>query len=490
MRKEDVSDRWSLLVAQGSGGSEKIGNSSNSWKSHALFYTFSVVLFVNIVYFSIFVTDKSQDDDLEDPIFAFNSSHCPYEEWNTIRTSEIPNSKLHAEWASKNISNPIYLYHTLPSVLAAFVYKDQITVTLTSENQYNASVFCRYYDCRRQEIIDPFPSVIYPVSTVFCARRPGAKYISISKTLNDTTEYSVPIIPRIDKPPHYLTVCMATLYGDEPKFLQIVDFIEYYKLQGATFFHIYLRNVTDYDRILLDDYVRTGDIEIIKMHDHFWRDDFMWHNAQINDCHHRNKYFSKWTAVVDIDERIEMRSREYRTITDYLDSIHNASIVNLHFRVQWVIKQDNTPARYENEEQLTREMLFHKYQNISQPGGLWDQPKCIIRPEKVFAMHIHIPLAVYSGERFTPVDPSVGVVRHYRNVEQRVFNTGLKVMMSHAPFKINPIDKWIDEELTKSIVKRVQWVYDISDLPCIKKQEMYWVYGNINSECWLRMNGL
>lgn len=86
------------------------------------------------------------------------------------------------------------------------------------------------------------------------------------------------------EPPHYFTVCMAPLYGDEAKFLQIVDFIEYHKLQGATFFHIYLRNVSDYDRMLLDEYVKTGDIEIIKMHDHFWRADYMWHDAQINVC--------------------------------------------------------------------------------------------------------------------------------------------------------------------------------------------------------------
>ncbi|CAL2042774.1 unnamed protein product [Caenorhabditis brenneri] len=424
----------------------------------------------------------------EDPIFSYNSTNCPQESWNNIRTSTIPNSKIHQNWTAQKILNTKYLYHTSPGVLAAFVYKDQIVVTLTSENQWNSTVYCRYYDCRRNEIHDHFQSVIFPQSTVFCARRPGAKYISISKTLNDITEYSVPIVPRIQRPPHYFTVCMATLYGDEPKFLQIVDFIEYYKLQGATFFHIYLRNVTDYDRILLDDYVRTGDIEIIKMHDHFWRDDFMWHNAQINDCHHRNKYFSKWTALVDIDERIEMRSREYRTITDYLDSIHNASIVNLHFRVQWVIKQDNTPARYENEEQLTREMIFHKYQNISKTGGLWEQPKCIIRPEKVGIMTIHLPVAVYTGEQFTPVDPDVGVVRHYRNVEQRVFAGALQRMMSHGPFNISPIEKWLDEELTRRIIKIVKEVYDVVDVSCTKKNWMYRRHRGISAPCWLEKN--
>ncbi|PIC22506.1 hypothetical protein B9Z55_016533 [Caenorhabditis nigoni] len=407
---------------------------------------------------------------------------CPVESWNTIRTNSIPNSELHKKLAS-NFSKSEYLYHTTPSVLAAFVYKDQITVTLTSEN--HKTVYCRYFDCQRREIPDQFYSVIFPQSTVLCARRPEAKYISITRNFTDTPEYPVPIIPRLEKePPHYFTVCMATLYGDEPKFLQIVDFIEYYKLQGATFFHIYLRNVTDYDRVLLDDYVRTGDIEIIKMHDHHWRDDFMWHNAQINDCHHRNKYFSKWTALIDIDERIEMKNENHKTILSYLSSIHNSSIVNLHFQVQWVIKQNNTPARYESDEQLTREMLFHKYQNVSQVGGIWDQPKCIIRPEKIVAMTIHIPRAVYSGDRFTLIKPSVGVVRHYRNVEQRVFAGALKRMMSHGPFTIQPIPKWLREELTERILKRIKSVYNVVDEPCRKKQRIYRMH-HIDAPCWL-----
>lgn len=46
--------------------------------------------------------------------------------------------------------------------------------------------------------MDGFESVVFPQSTVFCARRPGAKYISISKTHDEVPEFSVPIIPRIE----------------------------------------------------------------------------------------------------------------------------------------------------------------------------------------------------------------------------------------------------------------------------------------------------
>ncbi|KAF1752207.1 hypothetical protein GCK72_018761 [Caenorhabditis remanei] len=391
-------------------------------------------------------------------MFAISSSTCFVDEWNNIRTDSIPNQQRHREWIEMGIGKRNYLFHESFALLGAFVYIDQIIVTLTAENQFNKTVYCRYYDCRRKEIPDQFESVVYPESTVFCARRPGAKYISISETLEEIPEYSVPIVPRVEKPPHYFTVCMATLYGDEPKFLQIVDFIEYYKLQGATFFHIYLRNVTDYDRVLLDDY----------------------------DCHHRNKYFSKWTAVIDIDERIEMRSDSYRTITKFLDSIHDPNIVNLHFKVQWVIKDSNSPAKYENDQQLLKEMIFHKYQNLSQIGSFWNQPKCIIRPEKIGAMSIHAPLVTYSGIRRSLVNESIGVVRHYRNVEQRVFAGALNRMMIHAPFNISPVAKWMDELLTNAILNRVKWIYDIVNVSCDQKQETYQKHGGINASCWVQ----
>ncbi|CCD64462.2 Glycosyltransferase family 92 protein [Caenorhabditis elegans] len=453
---------------------EELDNSTTTNSSHELNTEPTEILTITtpIINATLSNLSSTEIEDPEEIMFSYNSSDCPYEDWNQIRTSTITNLKKHHQLMQEMSINNAYLYHALPSVLAAFLHTDQIIVTLTSENQYNTTVFCRYYDCRRNEIMDGFESVVFPQSTVFCARRPGAKYISISKTHDEVPEFSVPIIPRIEKPPHYFTVCMATLYGQEPKFLQIVDFIEYHKLQGATFFHVYVRNITEYDRILLEDYARTGDIEIIKMHDHFWRSDYMWHNGQVNDCHHRNKYFSKWTAIIDLDERIEIRSENFKTVTSYLDSIHNSSISNLHFRVKWVLKHNNTPATYKNEKQLTREMLFNKYQNTSRLGLLWDQPKCIIRPEKVAAMTIHIPAAMYRGERFTVVPEVIGFIRHYRNVEEKIFRGALARMMVHAPFKISPIDKWINSKLTKSIIRRARHVYDTAQVSCEQKQKM------------------
>lgn len=63
---------------------------------------------------------------------------------------------------------------------------------------FSQTVYCRYYDCHRKEIPDPFKTSVFPESTVFCARRPGAKYISISKTTEEQAELPIPIVPRIE----------------------------------------------------------------------------------------------------------------------------------------------------------------------------------------------------------------------------------------------------------------------------------------------------
>uniref|UniRef100_A0A8R1HQB1 Glycosyltransferase family 92 protein n=2 Tax=Caenorhabditis japonica TaxID=281687 RepID=A0A8R1HQB1_CAEJA len=333
-------------------------------------------------------------------------------------------------------------------------------------------VYCRYFDCHRREIPDVFQSHVFPESTVYCGRRIGAKYISISKRVDDIPEPPVKIRNRVTLiPQHYFTVCLATIYGPEPKFVQIVDFIEYHKLQGATFFHIYLRNASAYDRMLLDDYVKSGEIELIVLNDRYWRADFMWHNMQINDCHMRNINFAKWTTLIDIDERLEIKN-ELRVV-DYLDSIDNPNVVNLHFNIQWVLKYQSSPAKFESDEQFESNLVFNQYHNTSRVGGIWRQPKCIIRPDKIGAMTIHTPLTVYHGFIRTFVNSTIGVVRHYRNVDGGVLINNNNNAFTMGPYQLTSIDQETGRRLTEACLSRVKQVYDTVQYSCEEMEKVY-----------------
>lgn len=124
-------------------------------------------------------------------------------------------------------------------------------------------MYCRYHDCYKKGMGDPKPSFVYPESTVYCPRRAGAKYISISETLDTIGQYPVQIVKR-QRPEHFLTVCVP-LNDENVNILEVARFIEYYKLQGATFFNVYYKNMSKYQTMLLEDYTKTGDVKLVKV---------------------------------------------------------------------------------------------------------------------------------------------------------------------------------------------------------------------------------
>lgn len=60
-----------------------------------------------------------------------------------------------------------------------------------------------------------------------------------------------------------MSFCLAPVYGNEPKWLHFVELIEHYKLQGINKFFIYIREIGDYDKKMVDSYVESGEVEII-----------------------------------------------------------------------------------------------------------------------------------------------------------------------------------------------------------------------------------
>ncbi|VDL80374.1 unnamed protein product [Nippostrongylus brasiliensis] len=53
------------------------------------------------------------------------------------------------------------------------------------------------------------------------------------------------------------------LYGNGTKWLLLTEFVEHYKLVGVEYFYVYVKDIDEYSKRVLDDYVRTGKIETI-----------------------------------------------------------------------------------------------------------------------------------------------------------------------------------------------------------------------------------
>ncbi|EFO87970.1 hypothetical protein CRE_05484 [Caenorhabditis remanei] len=388
------------------------------------------------------VTEQSNSTETvsqETPIFE-NLSNCNVEYWNNVTLEEVPHQSVFKQWIEKKYSESNYtdFDEGTPTVLGAFVYKNYIAVTLSARNFSSELVYCRYYDCKRKEMVHQMTSFIFPEYTVYCPRRSGAKFISISENLEDKVQYPVQIVKRL-LPHHFFTVCVA-MNGPEDNILRIARFIEYYKLQGSTFFHVYFKNSSHYQRMLLDDYIRTGDIKVVRVDD----------NQSDQDCLHRNKYFSKWTAFLNLDDLLEVKD-ESETISSFLDSItdHKTNIL------KWSSSERN------------------------------DTTRLIVRPERIISIN-HNPISVYLGNQMNENDESSGLLKlvssfldSKRNPTFREFVTSLELspenfsesVGDNVPFK---------DELIENVISRTKYVYTTIEVNLQKMEKARSEFPSIN----------
>ncbi|PAV64367.1 hypothetical protein WR25_20499 [Diploscapter pachys] len=326
-------------------------------------------------------------------------------------------------------------------------------------NMFLKTIYCHYFDKRGKNIGKPFKSFVFPESVIYCARRPKAKFISISETEDGRREPPIIFIDRTNPvAEHFFSVCLAPAYGDEPKWLFLAEFIEHYKIQGATYFFIYITDdLEPYDRVLLDDYVRTGNVEVISIVDRLLRDPRDWQTIQIHDCLLRNRYFSNWTAFVDMDERLLM-NESGGTLEDFLMNItqHDSKIGSVTFRQRWIHKSDNLPKRYKDVKQVKEWMPTQRYHNttmVTPPGWV---VKSIVQPHKVLYMWTHYPRKMYNGYRGYSVKPEQGVSRHYRLRSRFVWDR----IPNRTHFEYTDYPAKYNDRLVDAVTQRLKYVYE------------------------------
>ncbi|PAV87676.1 hypothetical protein WR25_19101 [Diploscapter pachys] len=315
----------------------------------------------------------------------------------------------------------------------------------------------------RKLLQTPFESRVFPESVIYCLPRPGTKFVSLSRNQQDEPDYPVPLIDRtMQEPVHYFSVCVAPFFGTEPKWLMISEFVEYYKLQGATHFFFYVVNLSNYDMKILNDYVRTGDAEVTIIYNRFDRAEYDWQRNIIQNCLLRSRNFSYWTAFVDLDERLAMTLFN-GTVVDYLKQVKDPLIGNLQFRQTWLMKTETQPERYVNDEETVKWMPTQRYLNTSSVGPHGHTTKCIVRSNTVGAMFVHYPIVFYPGYKKHEMEPREGVVRHYRDLNLGNWGkTWLKDVEKFGPFQNTKMDLVTSHKLIDAVVKRVKYVYEKS----------------------------
>ncbi|EFO85150.1 hypothetical protein CRE_21474 [Caenorhabditis remanei] len=417
--------------------------------------------------------------------------HCPFESWNQKHSDTVPNENLHLEWIQNNISRRDNILESQIRLLSSFVYLDHISIITNSQRSYGQKVYCRYYNCLREEISNSsYQSIFFPMNVIRCPRRIGVKYMSISFDSEEIPQEPIPLVYRV--------------------------------------FEVF--NMNEYSRKIIDEYLRTGEIELTVIQSEYKTIDWQFHMLQINECHQRSKHHSKWVINVDIDEKLVILDDKINSVGSLLSGYNN-TVAEVGFAIRRIQKTEKLPEKYESDEQIISEMEFLKY-NVSSPVT-WGAYKTIYRPEKVqvsednsnrinsqdsyylhetgysfqvsvlincfrtltssilisnfcsfvckfqiAAMYYHWAYQRYPGTVAEYVKSEVALFRHglkiifeililhFRTTEKNILGSGWLTDPNYKNFSIVPEEAKFAEKLKENVLKKIKYVYDQRVLYC------------------------
>ncbi|CAL2038961.1 unnamed protein product [Caenorhabditis brenneri] len=304
------------------------------------------------------------------------------------------------------------------------------------------------------------------MNVVRCPRRIGAKYVSISfdQEENPKEQEPIPLIFRaFETHPHEISVCVGPIYGSETKWLEVIEFIEHYKLIGVRYFYFTIFNMDEYSRKIMDDYIRTGEVELTVIQSEYKNVDWQFHLLQINKCHQRSKHHSKWVINVDIDERLVILDENIKTVSELISG-YNDTVSEVAFSIRRIQKTGVLPEKYLSDEQIISEMEFLKY-NVSSPVT-WGAYKTMYRPERIAAMYYHWAYQRYPGTTAEYVKSEVALIRHYRTTKENILGSGWLTDPTYKNFTINPENPQFAEKLKHAVLKKIKYVYNQRQLNC------------------------
>ena len=145
-------------------------------------------------------------------------------------------------------------------------------------------------------------------------------------------------------------VCICTIGKNENKYIR--EFVEYYKKFGIDKIFLYDNNDNDGENfdIVLDDYIKSGFVEIIN-----YRGKEKIQYSAFNHCYRGNNHSYDWLIFYDLDEFIHLS--HYSNVKNFLDkpTLKNCNIIYLYN----VLHTDNNQIYYYNKS------LFERFPNFT-----------------------------------------------------------------------------------------------------------------------------
>ena len=211
-------------------------------------------------------------------------------------------------------------------------------------------------------------------------------------------------------------MCVAPLHLETPFTNALVEWIEFNRILGAEYFVFYNYSINVNNSRVLQYYSQQGLAEVhpwtLRLGEEIW---YFGQMAAINDCIFRHKYNTELLAIFDLDEFIIPRWGKDRTWNEMFQRLPRAS--SYIFRNVFFPKQIKTGESESGQ-------IFHKregsnlitMENKKRLPRIWPpkrRSKAIHNPRNIDVAGIHCA-AFFTQGKDIAVDPSIGLVHHYR----------------------------------------------------------------------------
>ncbi|VDL69564.1 unnamed protein product [Nippostrongylus brasiliensis] len=332
-------------------------------------------------------------------------------------------------------------YNGSISLIAAYAFPDYSVITFETKDWKGQKVYCWYLDEEKRLVGLPVETRVEPHYTAY-------------------------------SPKYQLSHCLSPLHGNGPKWLLFTEFVEHYKLIGVEYFYVYVKDIDEYSARVLNDYVKTGEIEttFLRTND---RPGGTYLHATIQDCIHRSRHHSRYVIIGDLDERIVLSGTG--TLTDYVTkfiALH-PNVSALRFRSRYALRSQDLPLYYYGEETLKKHLPTLVYHNTTpiEPnfGG-----KSVVDPAAVMSMSLHEPKLYFRNYNTFYVPVADAFIRHIRYPDESWIERRLRAILMYGKTEKTYYPGHLMPVLYRRVKERLDRVYLMNQT--IMKHKFYGRY--------------
>ncbi|XP_023349720.1 uncharacterized protein LOC111718378 [Eurytemora carolleeae] len=215
------------------------------------------------------------------------------------------------------------------------------------------------------------------------------------------------------------SVCVKPLYNNHDRALWFLEFIEFYRLLGATHFFFYNHTVGPHVSSIIRHYQKKNVITLLPWNLPIESKTKIRNEGQFsafNDCTYRSMYRFKYTAVVDVDEYlIPKQSLDIPTMLDKLDGKSTGSFIfrNAFFYLYW----ENDTSLVRPEEDSKYLITMFKTRRIVKLHNYGVRSKYVVKADDVIEVGNHNIWQHIPGRSALKVKEEFGLSHHYRICE-------------------------------------------------------------------------